>query len=266
MTLLTRSLELDREFIKLPISTSEKIDFILKKYLLIIKNHLLGFKIGSSRIKVFGKNFYFYDKFGIAFLESVLQENQILVKYIKPKATVVDIGAHVGEFHIFARKILNADRVISVEPIRESYSLLQKNASEETYHYAISTKSSVKMYTPDTTIMSSTLKGENYRAVEKSRGIYLDDLALVSKTKQIDLLKIDVEGGEFDVLCTARKTLQKTKYLFVEVSIQRPASGDIFNVLGKIKEFCPGSKLIHVGKPFLVSGKPMCVDLLFRCN
>lgn len=266
MNPLMRSLQLDWGFIKLPLLVWEKTDFILKKYLLIIKNSLFGFKIGASHIKILGQNYYYYDKFGIAFLGSVLIENRYLTSYIKPKANIVDVGAHVGEFHIFCKKILKADRIISIEPVRESYLLLQKNTSQKSYNFAISTKKIVTMYTPDTTIMSSSLKGKNYQAKEKCSGIYLDNLEEVRKMKHISLFKIDVEGGEYDALRTAKETLQKTEYLFVEISIQRPSTGDMFEILDIVKNFCPNSKIIHVGKPFTISGKPICVDLLIKCS
>lgn len=266
MNPITRSLQLDLEFIQLPLSAWEIVGFLIKKYLLVIKNYIFGFKIGESHIKIFGNNYYYYDKFGIAFLESVIVENSYLASYIKPGATVIDVGAHVGEFNIFCKKILKAARVISIEPIQESYQLLQKNTSDKPLNFAISTKKIVTMYTPDTTIMSSSFKGSVCQGEEKSAGAYLDDIKEIRKIKHIDLLKIDVEGGEYDVLLTAKDTLKKTKYLFVEASIQRPASGDFFDILRMIKKIRPASKIIHVGRPFIISGKPICVDLLIKCN
>lgn len=266
MNPLIRSLQLDSEFIQLPLSVWEKTDFILKKYLLIIKNYLFGFKIGASHIKILGQNYYYYDKFGIAFLESVMTESRDLLPYVKPEATIIDIGAHVGEFHVFCKKILNAKNLISIEPIRESYLLLQKNITQKPLNFAISTKKMVNMYTPDTTIMSSPLKVKPYRKMEKCRGIYLDNLPEIRRLKNIDLVKIDVEGAEYDVLKTAKKTLQKTKYLFVEASIQRPAFGDLFDTLRVIKTYCPQSEIVNVGKPFTVSRKRPCVDLLIKCT
>jgi len=266
MNLIMRSLQLDAEFVRLPLSKREIIDFLIKKYLLIIKNFLFRYKIGKSHIKIFRHNYYYYDKFGIAFLESVIVENRYLASYIKPNTQVVDVGAHVGEFNIFCKKILKTDKIISIEPIRESYVLLQKNTSQKTFNYAISTKKVVTMYTPDTTIMSSSLKGNIYQAKEKCHGVYLDNLEEIQKLKNIDLLKIDVEGGEYDVLRTAKETLKKTKYLFVEVSIQRLSTGDLFDVLRIIKNSCPKSEIRHIGKPFIISGNPICVDMLIKCS
>lgn len=118
------------------------------------------------------------------------------------------------------------------------------------------------MYTPDTTIMSSPFKSEICREEEVCRGMFLDTLPQIRKLRKIDVLKIDVEGAEYDALYTARNTLKKTKYLFIETSIQRPSSGSLFDILRLVRNFCPKAEILHVGKPFIVSGKPMCVDLL----
>ena len=266
MNLLLRSLYLDSQFIRLPLSPLQKVDFIVKKYLNIAKNYVWGLHIGKSHIKVLGQNYYYYDKFGIAFLESVLIENRYLTSYIKPGAVIVDIGAHVGEFHIFCKKILRAAQIISIEPVKESFLLLQKNIGQKPYNYAVSTKKNVIMYTPDTTIMSSSFRGSICQRQEECRGIFLDNLAEIRNLKNIDVVKIDVEGAEYDVLRTTKKTLTKTKYLFIEVSIQRPSSGNLFEILDIIKNYCPASKIIHIGRPFSIAGKPICVDILIRCN
>ncbi len=266
MQLLIRSLYLDIQFVSFPLPKWEIIIFLIKKYILLLKNIIFGFKPGQSYIKIFGHNYYYYDKFGIAFLQSVMIEGQCLTSYIKPNSIIVDVGAHVGEFNLFSKLILKALQVISIEPIKQSYLLLRKNAAGKTYNFAVSTEKNVIMYTHDTTIMSSSLKNGRAERTEKCQGIYLDNLEEVNKLKKIDLLKIDVEGAEYNVLITSQKTLKKTRYLFIEASINRPSYGDIHDILHLVKKSCPLAKLIYIGKPFIVFGKPFCVDLLIKCN
>ena len=57
------------------------------------------------------------------------------------------------------------------------------------------------------------------------KGVPLDT---ISKVPKIDLLKIDVEGSEYQILIGARKTLKKTRYVILEVSIEKD---EIINLL-----------------------------------
>ncbi|EKD94499.1 MAG: methyltransferase FkbM family [uncultured bacterium] len=265
MNLLLRSLYLDLKFFKLPISIFEKIIFIIKKYLIIVKNSLVNYKIGKSSITVFDHKYFYYDKYGIAFLQSVFTENIYLTKYIKPESIVIDIGAHVGEFNIFCKNILKTSRVLSIEPLSESYRLLIKNIDSKAFNYAISTHKTPTLYTPDTTIMSSVLKGDSKKE-EVCTGIGLDDIKEVKTLKKVNLLKIDTEGAEYNILLTAKKTLLKTEFLFIEASIQRLSTGDLFDIFRVIRKYCPKSSVIHVGNPFVLQNKTVCVDILFKCR
>jgi len=58
MNLISRSIQLDFQFVKLDLSFADKISFIAKKYLVLFKNFLFGFKKGESFIRLFGKKFF----------------------------------------------------------------------------------------------------------------------------------------------------------------------------------------------------------------
>ena len=50
---------------------------------------------------------------------------------IKENDTVVDIGAHIGYFTIYAAKKANHGRVLSFEPSQESFSVLEKKSKNQ---------------------------------------------------------------------------------------------------------------------------------------
>ena len=52
-------------------------------------------------------------------------------------------------------------------------------------------------------------------------------IAEIKQLPAIDLLKIDTEGAELEVLRYGTQTLRKSKFLFIEASVDRPCSGDL---------------------------------------
>src|SRR2546428_6993098 len=51
------------------------------------------------------------------------------ISVVARHGTIVDIGAHIGLFSLFASKVLQANRIISVEPDSANFELLSKNIS-----------------------------------------------------------------------------------------------------------------------------------------
>ena len=146
--------------------------------------------------------------------------------FIPKNALVIDIGAHVGEFNLFCSNYLEAKRIYSFEPYQKSYSLLQMNVEKNlTYNYAIYPKDEMILYiSQKSTQLNSVIKEntEGSENSEKIKCVYLDKIVKeLIKEKYFDLLKIDVEGSEYEVLKTAIETIKVTKYLLIEISINR---------------------------------------------
>lgn len=267
MNLLKRSLELDRQFFKdVSLSAGTKIIFILKKYVLLAKNILGGFTPGKSSVNVMGINYYYEDKFGIAFLQSVFVDHYFLGHFIKPGSIIIDVGANIGQFHFFCKSFLKASKVFSFEPVPKTFSLLRKNAPEnECYECAITTHESLTLHIPDTSLMASVLPGPNDQEKVVVKGRKLDDIPEVKALDHIDLLKIDAEGAEFDVLKASTEALRKSKYVFIEVSVSRVPSPDedFFAILKLVREISPGIQLVHVGRQYFEDDRLFAIDLMF---
>ena len=102
-----------------------------------------------------------------------------------------------------------------------NYDLLIKNIEQNKFSNIISNrkavsdrKGKVKLYHHGSATHSilSNRRSKNYERVE---AIKLDDF--LKDVKNIDLLKIDVEGAEYLVLKGAEKTLKKTKKIIIEI-------------------------------------------------
>ena len=169
---------------RLSLGLFDELNFILKKYLTLGKNIVSGFSAGHSFTKIFGQKYYYDDKFGIAFLQSIYVDHALLKKYIPKSATIVDIGANTGQFNFFCKHFLKAKNIYSFEPIRKTYQLLKKNVSEHCYNYAISTKKSLTLYVPDLSLMASNFRPNIKYKKEKVQTLLLDDFESLKAEKK----------------------------------------------------------------------------------
>lgn len=131
----------------------------------------------------------------------------------KPYQNVVDVGANVGVFTEYMLQNSFAKQVYAVECDSIALKDLRNNFSRirnvEIIDKALSSsKGKIKFYqSKESPVISSTLspdKLENHNAGMKGDNIYeVETITLqeiLEKCVTIDLLKIDIEGGEYDVI------------------------------------------------------------------
>ena len=155
--LITRSLYLDVMLLFVPeIRLYAKLSFICWKYYCIIRDI---FTKTSNRPRVgraFGGPYYYQDEFSSGLLQSIYVHNHRLRKYIRPDATIVDIGANIGQFCTFAQHYLRASNVISFEPLTEPFNALQLNNKHISLQVAIGSDNGItELYIDDRDIFAS---------------------------------------------------------------------------------------------------------------
>lgn len=154
--------------------------------------------------------------------------------------TVIDAGAHEGEFAQMIMKILPEVSVISCEPLQEPYRHLETSLGGtvgfRSFNVALGdTNGTVEMHRNDYTQSSSLLAmaalhkqafpetaHETKETVEIRQ---LDDVLEGINLKPEILLKIDVQGYEDKVIVGAPNLIAETKAMIVEVSFQRLYEG-----------------------------------------
>src|SRR3989338_6191414 len=150
----------------------------------------------------------------------VLLNDEYRLKKLKHNSVIVDVGANIGLVSLLASKRFKAKKIISYEPCENNFKFLKKNIDENNCHnvilnkFAVSNKQGqIKLYLHGSATHSINTKkpGKNFEIVNMTTL----DKSLKSE-KNIDLLKIDVEGAELDVLKGATNTLKKTKQIILE--------------------------------------------------
>lgn len=234
---------------------SERMDPQLAAYLVPSKNHAYTVrKILNDDIHEkasFGELFemdngvsmYFYNRSEAKILYTEIFENKTYHKHgikIPKNATIIDIGANVGAFSIFAMTRFEEPQIYAFEPVAPIFKLLEKNVSMyegdvKIFNVGLSDKeeSAVFDFYPNATTLSgrhsegyeiqneveqfvshNQKKGEQLseiqmkellddRLIKEEHTCHLKSLSQIiieENIEHIDLLKIDAENVELDVI------------------------------------------------------------------
>jgi FkbM family methyltransferase len=172
----------------------------------------------------------FDDKLNINFLRDRINGVERAYKIpadFNGNGIAVDVGANIGGFPIVNHAKFN--RIICIEPSEYSYNECIKNTKAfnnvEVNRYAVSNESNkiLKLKShigSNFSVNASTLIHEewdenNFEIVET---ISLEDIFNKFHISNIDYLKVDCEGGEYDFLMN--KNFNNINYLSIELHIQ----------------------------------------------
>ncbi|MSQ60469.1 MAG: FkbM family methyltransferase [Betaproteobacteria bacterium] len=145
-------------------------------------------------------------------------------------ANVVDIGANVGFFTLFAIHEFKAQRIFAYEPIPANYSQLAKNvaanrlSSVRIFCLGVSGESGAREFRLNSTQEFTTaarIDDLNTSESKDASNLKVDcvDLQTVAGThvcQPIDLLKLDCEGAEYEILYRGKAVLPNCHRIVVE--------------------------------------------------
>ncbi|MEK6334554.1 MAG: FkbM family methyltransferase [Acidobacteriota bacterium] len=126
-------------------------------------------------------------------------------------ATLVDLGANIGAFSVYAAVMTRNTRVYAYEPMPEAYEVLRENVrlnklteSIKCFNYAVAgTSAERELFVTGTNFFFPTLIAPAKAQVTRSQPVQCTTLAEIieaNKLAQVNLLKVDVEGAEYDIL------------------------------------------------------------------
>jgi len=156
-------------------------------------------------------------------LLSLFEEVWVKRYYAPPGYTIaageviIDIGAHVGTFTVWAASANRQARVIAVEPFGPNLRYLRQNvAANRLANVTIleaccgGTEGTVELQARGpaarNTIYCSDNYGSIFRAIAQVHVVTLDRIFSEQGIEHCDLLKLDCEGAEYDILYAASET------------------------------------------------------------
>lgn len=146
---------------------------------------------------------------------------KVMKRIIKQDSNCVDIGCHKGEVLDDILKLAPQGKHFAFEPIPELYSALKEkyNGHVSVHQIALSDK-------PGTTSFHHVLTNPAYSGIRKRSYEQEEDIRkievpkaklddLLPENTTIDLIKIDVEGAEYEVLKGAVKTISSQQPIII---------------------------------------------------
>jgi FkbM family methyltransferase len=158
-----------------------------------------------------------------------------IIEHFTPKEgdIVVDIGAHMGRYTIISSKRVGANgKVVAIEAHPGNFEMLKSNIKLNQLtnviplnYAAYSKETKINLYLPEVesgytiynTIMSNRARTED-KFVEVSANT-LDYLLQLNEITDVNWVKIDVEGAEFEVLKGASNVLSKSKDIALLIEV-----------------------------------------------
>ncbi len=125
---------------------------------------------------------------------------------------IVDIGSNIGYFTVSTKKYWPKAKHVCLEPNPESYQLLIKNLKLNQIKASVINKAVVgkkskkrlKLYTNENPAMSSLVTGKG-----KVVSVNTQSLESIIPHSGKTLVKVDIEGGEYDLINTNNKSVFK---------------------------------------------------------
>jgi FkbM family methyltransferase len=144
--------------------------------------------------------------------------------------TIIDVGANKGQFSVVARKLYPKAKIYAFEPLPDARRIYTLVVAEpvKLFPMALGAKSETANFFVASRADSSSLLNPSAKQ-EAAYGVNLASTSDVTVERLVDimattdlvapvLLKIDVQGGELDVLRGAQSYLPLIDFLYVEAS------------------------------------------------
>lgn len=181
----------------------------------------------QSRVSYLGKAFYYDAKVTPLGLMLYPEEVGLILDNIQGELKyVLDIGANIGQFAVTLSELSPQTTIHSFEPLPSTYQLLRENVvainNITTYQLGVGKKGNHSMfYLPSRSVNASFIKNNaNYRLKDqrsKRTTVEITDTVSAStQRKKYDLIKVDVEGYEYQTIQNLKDI--QTKYLYIEVT------------------------------------------------
>jgi len=163
------------------------------------------------------------DKLSLVY-EVIVADQYKAKKFLKPDSIVIDAGANIGVFSVFAATIAKQGKIFAFEPVKKTYDIMQRNVrglsqvlsfqkglgEKEGVHEILTSYRSAGM----SAMVDSELAEKNkkyFDGAEKVEITTIDKVVEREKIPRVDFIKIDTEGYEANVLEGARETIKKWK-------------------------------------------------------
>ena len=174
--------------------------------------------------------------------------------------TIIDAGANIGLTAIFLASFFPKATIIALEPDKQNFELLVRNT--ETIRQRVHCINSAvwthcgRLHVNSTPYRDASFSSRQYIPIEVDKDcasvecVTIDELMKQYKLDSIDLMKIDIEGGETEIFRTGGQWLSNTRAIIIELhddSVFGPATPHFqTSVAGRFRTSQSGEKVFAV--------------------
>ena len=171
---------------------------------------------------------------------------------------IIDVGAHIGLFALFASQFCKNGKIFCYEPIKENYKILIENIEMNQIqnifpnNLAVTKETSrVKIFlNDDQSGHSMFIQNKNFVEVDSKS---LSDIFIDNGIKECDFLKLDCEGAEYEIVESLSSDLfTKINKTAIEYHMVDTKPELLEQLINKLKQFS-----------FSVHTRPLFVDIGF---
>jgi FkbM family methyltransferase len=150
-------------------------------------------------------------------------ETNTFKKNIKRGDVVLDIGANIGYFSLlFSELVGETGKVYAFEPEKENFSILNKNIQVNNYRNIYTANKGVSDQNTSGKIYLSGDNNGDHRVHISDEVRDAQDIDLISidsylgdKETKVDVIKMDIQGAEYQALLGMKEMIQKSPSLFM---------------------------------------------------
>src|SRR5829696_6401888 len=235
----------------------EKWDFsVVGIWIKMYKYRVRSTNKNLRKFKIPKYNYEFYCRNSDDFHMMVAHELDIIERNFSPKEgdVVIDVGAHIGPYTLKASKRVGLNgKIIAIEADPENFDILNRNIQLNKLtnvialnYAAYSKEDKIKLYLPSkekeeessytkyNTIMTERVHNEK-KFVEINANTLYYLLQSNGIKHEVNWIKIDVEGAEYEVLKGAKNIISKSNNISLLIEIHNLSENTSLNE--PIKEF-----------------------------
>lgn len=216
---------------------------------------------------------------GLRFAIAPATEHEAMLRSLPPLATIVDVGANRGQFTLVALRFHSGAKITAFEPLPSAgdcfAQIFRKNNGVVLHRVALGSRSEDAVLNvaaqddsssllPITDLQEAVFPGTGLSMLEPVKIERLDEVLSLAEIPGPALMKVDVQGGDLDVLIGAGELLGAFDFICVEVSFLEFYSGQ--PMAGEVLRFMEEScfTLFGVYNPILDGrGRSVQADFLF---
>lgn len=141
---------------------------------------------------------------------------------IKPDDVIIDIGAHIGTFSLYASQFCTQGKIFCYEPSNENFELLKENIKQNKIKNIFPENLAVSKSNDKVTFYINPDKTANSMYDKTSESISVQSTTLqqifdLNKLENCNYLKLDCEGAEYDIIeSLPEEYFKKIEKMYIE--------------------------------------------------